>query len=111
MEMQRAAEALVAAKLSAKWNCPELTSTVGSAKAIRLADDGGTKRQQLTARYEALWTAFWWFDDIKAVVDGYDAFEALVIVDEHAKNMEMLCNLAQLLFNIVMHGHLSVEQA
>ena len=110
MEMQRAAEAMVAAKLSRELELPRTDVDGKFSRAIRLADDGGTRRQQLTARYETLWTAFWWFDDIKAVVDGYDAFESLVIVDEHAKNIEMLCNLAQLLFNIVVHGHLSLEQ-
>lgn len=111
MEMQRASEALVAAKLARELELPRTDVDGKFSRAIRLADDGGTQRQQFTARYEALWTAFWWFDDIKAVVDGYDAFEALVIVSEHAKNLEMLCNLAQLLFNIVAHGHLSEEQA
>lgn len=111
MEMQRAAEAMVAAKLSRELELPRTDVDGKFSRAIRLADDGGTRRQQLAARYETLWTAFWWFDDFKAVVDGYDAFEALVIVDEHAKSMEMLCNLAQLLFNIVVHGHLSMEQA
>jgi hypothetical protein len=111
MEMQRAAEALVTAKLARELEMPRTDVDGKFSRAIRLADDGGTQRQQFTARYEALWTAFWWFDDIKAVVDGYDAFEALVIRSEHAKNLEMLCNLAQLLFNIVAHRHLSEEQA
>jgi hypothetical protein len=109
--MQRAAEALVAAKLARELEMPRTDVDGKFSRAIRLAGDGGTQRQQFTARYEALWTAFWWFDDIKAVVDGYDAFEAQVIGGDHAKNLEMLCNLAQLLFNIVVHGHLSEEQA
>jgi hypothetical protein len=111
MEMQRATEALVAAKLSRELELPRTDVDGRFSRAIRLADDGGTQRQQLTARYEALWTAFWWFDDVKTVVDGYEAFETQVISDDHAKNLEMLCNLAQLLFNTVVHGHLSEEQA
>lgn len=111
MEMQRAAEALVAAKLARELEMPRTDVDGKFSRAIRLAADGGTQRQQFTARYEALWTAFWWFNDIKAVVDGYDSFEAQVIDSDHAKNLEMLCNLAQLLFNIVVHGHLSEEQA
>lgn len=111
MEMQRAAEALVAAKLARELELPKTDVEGKFSRAIRLADDGGTQRQQLTARYEALWTAFWWFDDVKAVVDGYEAFEAQVIGSDHSKNLEMLCNLAQLLFNIVVHGHLSEEQS
>lgn len=111
MDMQRATEALVAAKLARELELPRTDVDGKFSRAIRLADDGGTQRQQLAARYEALWTAFWWFDDVKTVVDGYEAFETQVISDDHAKNLEMLCNLAQLLFNTVVHGHLSEEQA
>lgn len=111
MEMQRATEALVAAKLARELELPRADVDGKLLRAVRLADDGGTNRQQVTARYEALWTAFWWFDDLKAIVDGYDGFDALVIGSEHATNLEMLCNLAQLLFNAVIHGHLTSEQA
>jgi hypothetical protein len=111
MEMQRATEALVAAKLSRELELPRTDVDGRFLRAVRLADDGGALRQQLTARYETLWTAFWWFDDIKAIVDGYAAFEALVVESDHAANLEMLCNLAQLLFNAVIHGHLTSEQA
>lgn len=111
MKMQRASEALVAAKLARELELPRADVDGRLLRAIRLADDGGTHRQQLNARYETLWTAFWWFDDIKAIVDGYDGFEALAIESEHATNLEMLCNLAQLLVNAVIHHHLTSEQA
>jgi len=111
MEMQRATEALVAAKLARELELPRTDVDGRLLRAVRLADDGGTHRQQLTARYETLWTRFWWFDDIKAIIDGYDDFEALVIKSEHATNLEMLCNLAQLLFNVVIHSLLTSEQA
>lgn len=111
MEVHRATEALVAAKLSRNLELPRTDVEGRFLRAVRLADDGGTQRQRFAARYEALWTAFWWFDDIKAIVNGYDAFEALVIGSEHASNLEMLCNLSQLLFNVVTHGQLTAEQA
>lgn len=110
MEMQRATEALVAAKLARGLELPRTDVDGQFSRAVRLADDGGTKRQQLTARYETLWTAFWWFDDVKAIVNGYDGFEALVINDDHAKNLEMLCDLLQLLFNIAITGHMTQEE-
>jgi hypothetical protein len=111
LEMQRASEALVAAKLARGLELPRADVDGRLLRAVRLADDGGTHRQQLTARYETLWTAFWWFDDIKGLIDGYDSFEALVIDSEHAMNLELLCNLAQLLINAVIHDHLTPEQA
>lgn len=111
MAIHRAAEALVAAKLSRNLELPRTDVEGRFMRAVRLAEDGGTQRQRLAARYESLWTAFWWFDDIKAVVNGYDAFEALVIGNEHAINLELLCNLSQLLFNVVTHGQLTAEEA
>jgi hypothetical protein len=111
MPMQRAAEALVAAKLARALELPRVEVDGRFLRAVRLADDGGTHRQQLAARYETLWTAFWWYDDIQAILDGYDGFESLVIESEHATNLELLCNLAQLLFNAVRHRHRSAEQA
>lgn len=99
MPMHRATEALVAAKLSRGLEQPRTDVDGRFLRAIRLADDGGTQRQRLEARYEWLWTAFWWFDDIKALTAGYDQFESLALASEHAKNIEFLCNLTQLLFN------------
>ena len=104
MAMHRATEALVAAKLSRSLGLPRTDVEGRFLRAVRVADDGGTRRQKLEARYELLWTAFWWFDDIEAVVAGYDQFEAEVLGDDNAKNLEFLCNLAQLLFNAVFRN-------
>ena len=109
--MQRATEGLVAAKLSRGLGLPRTDVDGRFLRAIRVADDGGTRRQKLEARYEFLWTAFWWFDDIDAVAAGYDQFEAEVIGDDNAKNLEFLCNLAQLLFNAVFRNGWSREKA
>lgn len=111
MEMQRATEALVAAKLARGLGLHRTIVDGQFARAVRLAVDGGTNRQQLAARYETLWTAFWWFDDIKAIDNGYDGFESLVIDDDHMQNLGMLCDLAQLLFNIVITGHMTQDEA
>ncbi|WP_199174315.1 hypothetical protein [Roseateles chitinivorans] len=104
MSMHRATEALVAAKLSRSLGMPRTDVDGRFLRAVRLADDGGTGRQKLEARYESLWTAFWWFDDVAAVVAGYEQFEATVIDDDIAKNLQFLCNLAQLLFNAVFRN-------
>ncbi|WP_186511163.1 tetratricopeptide repeat protein [Caenimonas sedimenti] len=101
MAMHRATEALVAVQLARGLGLPRTEIDGRFLRAIRLADDGGTERQSLEARYEWLWTAFWWFDDIRFMVDEYEDFEARVIDNENAKNLEFLCNLAQLLFNAV----------
>lgn len=111
MTIHRATEALVAATLSRSLGLPRTDVDGRFLRAVRLADDGGTERQQFSARYESLWTAFWWFDDVRTVIREYGAFEALVIENEHAINLELLCNLAQLLFNIVANNLASAAEA
>lgn len=110
MPMQRAADALVAAKLARGVELPRTDVEGRFLRAIRLADAGGTHRQQLAARYEALWTGVWWYDDIPSLLSGYDAFEALVLDDTQATNLELLCNLAQVLFTTVITGQMTPEQ-
>ncbi|UCV05914.1 tetratricopeptide repeat protein [Dechloromonas denitrificans] len=111
MAMHLATESLVAAKLSRSLGFPRTDVDGRFLRAVRVADNGGTRRQKLEARYEWLWTVFWWFDDIDAVVAGYDQFEAEVIEDDNAKNLEFLCNLAQLLFNAVFRNSWPREKA
>lgn len=111
MEMQRVTEALVAAKLSRNLERPRIETDGRFARAVRLAEQDGTFRQKLEANYEWIWTAFWWFDDVAHLNDSYDAFERLVIDTDYAKNLEFLCNLAQLLFNSVVHQHLTSNEA
>lgn len=111
MEMQRVTEALVAAKLSRNLERPRTETDGRFARAVRLAEQDGIYRQKLEANYEWIWTTFWWFDDVAHLNGGYDAFEKLVIDTDHAKNLELLCNLAQLLFNSVAHRHLTADDA
>lgn len=111
MEMQRVTEALIAAKLSRNLERPRPETDGRLIRAVRLAERDGTFRQKVAAYYEQIWTAFWWFDDIPYLNGNYDAFEALVIDTDHAKNLELLCNLAQLLINSVIHQHLSSDEA
>lgn len=110
MSMQRAADALVAAKLARSIELPRTDVEGRFLRAIRLADDGGTHRQRLAARYEALWTGVWWYDDIPSLLSGYDAFEALMLDDTQSSNLEMLCNLAQVLFTTVITAQMTPEQ-
>lgn len=111
MEGQRATEALVAAKLSRYLERPRVETDGRFARAIRLANQDGTYRQQLEARYEHAWTAYWWFDDIAGVNQTYSDFEQFALQADHARNLEFLVTLLQLLFNSVIHGHLSRAEA
>lgn len=111
MERQRVTEALIAAKLSRNLERPRIETEGRFARAIRLAEADGTYRQRLEAEYERIWTGFWWFDDIVLLNNNYDGFEALTLETDYARNLEFLCNLAQLLFNSVIHEHLTADEA
>jgi hypothetical protein len=110
MELQLVTETLVAAKLSRNLELPRTETDGRFARAIRLAEAHGTYRQRLDAHYELIWTSFWWFDDFTLLNTNYDAFEALSLETDYAKNVELLCNINQLLFNAVIHRHLPPEE-
>ena len=109
MERQRVSEALIAAKLSRNLERPRTETDGRFLRAIRLANADGSYRQKLKARYEHIWTSFWWFDDVQFLNDSYSAFEDQAIRTDHAANLELLCNLHQLLVNAVIHKHLTRE--
>jgi hypothetical protein len=110
MEQQRVTEALVVAKLSRNLERPRIETDGRFDRAVRLAEEDGSYRQRLEARYERLWSAFWYFDDFRLVNNSYGDFESFAIKTEHAANLQFLCNLFQLLVNAVTHGHLSREE-
>lgn len=106
---QRVTDTLIAAKLSRKLEKPRAETDGRFIRAIRVADSDGTFRQKLEAQYESLWTAFWWFDDVGLLNNSYDGFADIALPSEHAVNLELLCNLFQLLINSIVHGHLTKE--
>lgn len=110
IESQRVTEALVAAKLSRNMERPRIETEGRFARAIRLADSDGSQRQQFRARYENIWTLFWWYDDYSQVNKLYDEFEKLVIDTDHAANLEFLCNLLQTVYICAIHGHLPTAE-
>jgi hypothetical protein len=109
LDVQRASEALIAAKLSRELERPRTDTDGRFLRAIRFAKDGGTFRQQLEARYEHLWTSIWWYDDIAFVEESYDNLAAFALKSDSAKNIEFLCNLMQAFCSVVVHGHITRE--
>lgn len=111
IERQLVVEAMVAAQLSRNLELPRHETEGRHLRAIRLAAKHGTARQQLEARHDALWTAFWWFDDAVAMSDGYAAIEDDALGADHARNIEFLVQLHQLLVNAVIYRMLSSREA
>jgi hypothetical protein len=110
MERQRVSEALIAAKLSRNLERPRIETDGRFQRAIRLANEDGNYRQKLEAQYEHIRTGFWWFDDVVLGDNSYTAFETMALTTDHMANVELLCNLHQLLVIAVEHGHLSREE-
>lgn len=111
MELQRVTEALIAAKLSRNMERPRHETDGRFARAVRLAEADGMFRQVLEAKYEHIWTSFWWFDDFQFLKESYEALETLALKSNHAVNLEFLCNLFQLFFNSVIHDHMTRVEA
>lgn len=109
-EGQRAADALSAALLSRELERHRFETEGRFARAIRLADDEGLFRQKLEARYQWLWTLFYWFDDFDLFDREYDAFADIALRSDMARHIELLSNLTQNLINLVLHGHRSATQ-
>lgn len=109
MTRQMVVESLVAAKLSRNMERPRLETEGRFLRAVRLADAHGSYRQRLEARYEMLWTGVWWFDDVVAVEQQFDAFADLALESDHAVDVEFVSNLVQVLYNSVIHGLLDRE--
>lgn len=110
MEQQRVTEALLAAKLSRNIESNRTETAGRFSRAIRLAKSQGTYRQQLEAEYESIWAAFWWFDDFQLLKDNYEAFETHALQTDRALDLELLCNLLQLLVNSVIFENMSREE-
>jgi len=106
VEQHRVVDALLAAKLSRGLEQPRVDIDGRFDRAIRLADRYGNLHQRIEARYEHVWTAYWWFDDFAFLDSRYTAIETLAQDAGHARTLGFLVNLAQLLFNSVTHRHL-----
>lgn len=109
MDGQRVSDALAAAKLSRELERPRIETDGRFERAIRLADDKGSFRQRLEARYQRLWTAFYWFDDVDLLDREYDAFAAMALSSAAARDLELVSTLLQNLANAAMHGHREAE--
>lgn len=109
MERQLVTEALLAAKLSRGLERPRVETDGRFERAIRLADKYGGFRQRLEARYERIWTAYWWYDDFEQLNASYSEFETMALQSDSALNLDFLSNLLQLLVNSALHGHMSAK--
>ncbi|MBN8845160.1 hypothetical protein [uncultured Sphingopyxis sp.] len=110
IEAQRVTDALLAATLSKELERPPFETHGRFERAIRIADQHGLLSQQIEARYQRLWTAFYWFDDFDLLDREFDAFAELALGSPAARHAERLANLLQCLITAVAQGYRSAEQ-
>ncbi len=108
-ERERVNDALNAAIISRNLERPRFETDGKFGRAIRLADRFGTRRQRVETRYEQLWAAFYWFDDIDRLNEGFDEVAAIAYESDDAETIELICTLVQNLANAVSFGHASAE--
>jgi hypothetical protein len=104
-EMERVNDALDAAILSRNLEKARYETDGRFDRAIRLADRFGSKRQRVQTRYEQLWAAFYWFDDIDRLNEGFDAVAEVAYESDHAETLEFINTLVQNLANAAGLGH------
>ena len=80
-------------------------------RAAHLAQERGTKQQQLRCAYNKAWTYFWWYDDFPSFLKVYDAVEALAVGSSEVTDIELLENLWQLLYATAKTGKNGVVDA
>lgn len=107
---QQVTEALIAAKLSRSLEQPRTETDGRFTRALRLADANGSYHQQLEARYEWLWTSYWWFDDVRYINTSYPDFEQFALRARASSELDLLGNIIQLLSNSIVHRWLTPEE-
>lgn len=91
LDRDKAIDALVAAKLSRGLELPRVETDGRFLRAVRLADAAGGYHPRLEARYEHVWTAFWWFgpEEFGETRKQSLTSRSLVIEPRSHQNLEM----------------------
>lgn len=115
-EQNRADFALVndcieAAELARGLELPRTEVEGRLLRAARVAQQCGSKHQQLLAAYQSAWTSFWWYEDYKTFSEQYADAEKAAIGSRNAYDFELLSNLLCNLRISVSTGKLSPSDA
>lgn len=78
-------------------------------RAERLAVNFGSRRQQLRIVYERAWTCFWWYEDYAEFNRLYPKVTELAEGTDQSADLELLCNMWQVLFGAVRAGKLGAD--
>ena len=90
-------DCLQAARLARGLELPRVEVDGRFERASRIARTRGLKFQQLRVAYEKAWTDYWWHEDFESFVNEYEIAEALALETSGISELELLCNLWQVL--------------
>ena len=80
-------------------------------QADRLSKDLDYRPQRLRIAYNRAWTAYWWYEDYSAFSQFYEEVEQSLKDSDQAHEVELLCNLWQLLAPAVSEERIAAQDA
>ncbi len=107
LDYQLVEDSLQAALLARGLERPRVEVDGRFDRASRLAEERGTRQQQLRCAYNKAWTYFWWYDDFASFNQIYGTVEKLAQGTSQTSDLELLQNLWQLLYASVGNGHIA----
>lgn len=90
LDYQLVEDALQAALLARGLEFPRVEVDGRFNRASRLAEERGTRQQQLRCAYNKAWTYFWWYDDFASFNQIYETVEKLAQGTSQASDLELL---------------------
>jgi hypothetical protein len=69
-------------------------------KAIRFAEDYGSKNQVFSAVYQKAWTTYFWLENFNSFINLYNDVENIALESENISQIERLRNLWTLLYTL-----------
>jgi hypothetical protein len=98
VEYQLIEDAMQTALLARRLESPRVEVDGRFERASRLAEERGTKQQQLRCSYNKAWTEFWWYEDFSSFIRTYETVQALAQGSSQVTDLELVDNLWQLLY-------------
>ncbi len=111
VEYQLAEDCMQAALLARNLERPRHEVDGRFDRAERVAVKVGYRQQKMRISYIRTWTAFYWYDDINELNEGYSRVEGLAIGSEQYEDIGKLANLWMLLATTVKLKQLDATQA
>jgi len=110
LDYQLVEDGLQAALLARALERPRVDVDGRFDRASRLAEERGTRQQQLRCAYDRAWTYFWWYDDFASFNRVYETVEKLAQGTSQTSDLELVQNLWQLLHASVINGHIDAAE-